>query len=77
MKEKSNYLTVTQAARFVGVSQSAVSQRVTSGKLKTTRIYGVDMVHVASCRAWIKERTQQERTSPSTGVRHGKSTKRR
>ena len=54
-----SHLTVVQAARFVGVSHSAVSQRITSGKLPWREIEGIVMVATSDCRRWMRARMKE------------------
>lgn len=56
-----SHLTYTQAGRYVGVSTSAVTQRVQAGKLPSLDVFGVQMVTTDDCRRWMRERRQAER----------------
>jgi hypothetical protein len=57
-----SHLSVTQAARFVGVSQPLVTRRIQQGRLATVTVHGVVMVSVRALRAW-KQRVQRARRS--------------
>lgn len=58
-----SHLTYTQAGRFVGVSQAAVSLRATRtpNLLPTVEVFGVNMVSSNDCRRWMRERRRAER----------------
>lgn len=58
-----SHLTYTQAGRYIGVSQAAVTQRAQRfpEKLPTTQVLGVNMVSVKDCQRWIREIRQRER----------------
>jgi hypothetical protein len=53
-----SHLTVVQAARFVGVSHGAVSQRIANGKMPSREIEQVVMVATGDCRRWMRERAK-------------------
>ncbi len=56
-----SHITVSQAARMVGVSQPVVWERVRSGALAHVVVEGVKMVRTRDCVRWRERRTQQRR----------------
>ena len=56
-----SHLTVVQAARFVGVSHGAVSQRIANGKMPSREIEQVVMVATSDCRRWMRARMKETR----------------
>lgn len=66
-----SHLTLSQAARYVGVAQPTVWERVHDAQaLPYVTVLGVDMVAVDDCRRWRRERLKAGRRSPSTGASH-------
>ncbi len=64
-----SHLTVMQTARFVGISHSAVSQRVTSGSLPFVEVCGINMIAVDDVRRLWRERLRfRTRKPPFTGI---------
>ena len=58
-EERDGYMTVRDAALFVGVTPAAVYDRIKQERLTPERSYGVVIVSRAEVEAWRRERKTQ------------------
>ena len=53
-----SHLSITQAAKFVGVTQPSAYERSLTSKMPAVIAFGVRMVRVRDCVRWRKERAR-------------------
>lgn len=51
-----SHLTVTQAAKFVGVSQPSVTEALQAKRIPFVIVFGVKMIYVPHLEKWRRER---------------------